>query len=367
MRIGISIITVPDHNIWNNGIGQNVYHLASTLAQIPFVERVFLINAGNQDYHPHGAGDIANEYPLLSLAEAKECIDVAIELSGALEVPWLKRLRAAGGKVVYHNCGQPHASLVEPTIFDKPSFFGETDRCDVVWQLPKDAIFNNMMSVIHRCPVVTVPYLWDPIFIDQSIRDLQPTGLTFGYEKDSLATGATVSIFEPNISAIKMGVIPFMICENTYSNSPDLIQHVNFLNGIAMASHQTFFHLVNTSKLYQNQKMTITQREVFSHTMSKGSNLVVAHQLECIDNYAYLDALYGHYPLVHNSPSFSEVGYYYDGCDIDSGTAALTEAIQTHDANLESYAAKSDKFISQFSPKNRKNIDDYARALLSLI
>jgi hypothetical protein len=61
------------------------------------------------------------------------------------------------------------------------------------------------------------------------------------------------------------------------------------------------------------------------------------------------------------------VGYYYSGCDIDGGSAALAEAIQTHDANLESYAAKSDKFISQFSPKNRKNIDNYARALLSLI
>jgi hypothetical protein len=45
MRIGISIITTPGHNIWNNGIGQNVYHLANTLARIPFVEKVFLINS----------------------------------------------------------------------------------------------------------------------------------------------------------------------------------------------------------------------------------------------------------------------------------------------------------------------------------
>lgn len=367
MRIGISIITVPGHNIWNNGIGQNVYHLANTLARIPFVEKVFLINAGDQDYHPHGAGDIANEYPLLSLTEAREGIDVAIELSGALEVPWLRRLRAAGGKVVYHNCGQPHASLVEPTIFDKPSFFGETDRCDAVWQLPKDVVFNNMMSVIHRCPVVTVPYLWDPIFIEQSIRDMPDKSLKFGYKKNALSKGATVSIFEPNISAIKMGVIPFMICENTYSKNPDLIQRVNFLNGIEMASHPTFFHIVNRSKLYQQEKLSITPREVFSHTMSKGSNVVVSHQLECTDNYAYLDALYGHYPLVHNSPSFAEVGYYYNECDIDSGTDALTEAIATHDANLDSYSARSDMFISKFSPKNKSNIDNYARALLSLI
>jgi hypothetical protein len=367
MRIGISIITSPDHNIWNNGIGQNVYHLANTLSRIPFVEQVFLINTGDQDYHPHGTGDIANEYRLMSLAEAREGLDVAIELSGALDVSWIKRMRATGGKVVYHNCGQPHASLVEPTIFDKPSFFGEATRCDAVWQIPKDAIFNNMMSVIHRCPVVTVPYLWDPIFIDQSIREIPDKTIKFGYQKNSLQDGAIISIFEPNISAIKMGVIPLMICEQLYSEKSEFIKHVNFLNGIQMSSHATFFNIVNRMALYNDNKLAITPREIFANVMANGSNLVISHQLECIDNYAYLDALYGDYPLVHNSPSFSEVGYYYEGCDIVSGVAALAEAIRDHDKNLEKISERNKNFINKFRPDNKNNIDGYARALLSLI
>jgi hypothetical protein len=367
MRIGISIITTPGHNIWNNGIGQNVYHLANVLSQIPFVEQVFLINTGDQEYHPHGTGTVGTEYPLLSLAEAKDCVDVAIELSGAIEIPWIKRLRATGGKVVYHNCGQPYASLVEPTIFDKPSFFGDAERCDAVWQLPKDAVFNNMMSVIHRCPVATVPYLWDPIFINQSIADLNDTKLKFGYRKNSMSEGAVISMFEPNISAVKMGVIPFMICENTHKLQPKLIKHVNFLNGIAMASHATFFHMVHKSELYQNNMMSITARDVFAHVMANGSNVVVSHQLECTDNYAYLDALYGNYPLIHNSPTFSEVGYYYKDSDIDQGALCLIDAFENHDRNLDFYAEKSRNFINKFSPANSKNVDDYARALLRLI
>jgi hypothetical protein len=366
MRIGISIITTPGHNIWNNGIGQNVYHLANTLARIPFVEKVFLINTGDQESHAHGVGGIANEYSLLSLAEAKDNIDVAIELSGALDVSWIKRVRATGSKVVYHNCGQPYASLVEPTIFDKPSFFGEAERCDAVWQLPKDNIFNNMMGVIHRCPVYTVPYLWDPIFINQSITDIVDQKTKFGYEKHSLRRGATISIFEPNISTVKMGVIPFMICENVYSKKPKIIKKVNFLNGIEMSAHATFFHLVNRSTLYQKNKLAITPREVFAHTMANGSNVVVAHQLECTDNYAYLDALYGNYPLVHNSPTFSDVGYYYPDCDIETGSASLIEAINSHDRNLENYTRTSKNFINKFSPTNKTNINNYARALLSL-
>ena len=133
-----------------------------------------------------------------------------------------------------------------------------------------------------------------------------------------------------------------------------------------MSTHATFFHLVNRSTLYQDNTLAITPREVFAHTMANGSNVVVAHQLECVDNYAYLDALYGNYPLVHNSPTFSDVGYYYPDCDIESGSESLLEAINSHDRNLENYSRSSKDFIKKFSPTNKANIDNYARALLSL-
>ncbi|MFD2781245.1 DUF2827 family protein [Novosphingobium pokkalii] len=49
MRIGISIITHAGQNIWNNGIGQHVYHLATLFRHLPFVEAVYLLNCGDQD------------------------------------------------------------------------------------------------------------------------------------------------------------------------------------------------------------------------------------------------------------------------------------------------------------------------------
>jgi hypothetical protein len=134
-----------------------------------------------------------------------------------------------------------------------------------------------------------------------------------------------------------------------------------------MSSHATFFNIVNRMALYKDNKLAITPREIFANVMANGSNLVISHQLECIDNYAYLDALYGDYPLVHNSPSFSEVGYYYEGCDIVSGVAALAEAIRDHDKNLEKISERNKNFINKFRPDNKNNIDGYARALLSLI
>lgn len=365
MRVGVSIITLKGFNIWNNGIGQNVYHLATLLRNIPFVEKVILINTGDQDYHPESTGELAKSFPLVSLKDSSDVIDVAIELSGAIDVEWTKRFRARGGKVVYHNCGQPYSALVEPTIFEKPSFFSDPTRCDVVWQLPKDEKFNSMMAGIHRCPVITVPYLWGPCFLDLTIKEIEAEGLRFGYQSGSLRR-AVPSIFEPNISPIKTGLIPFLICEAAVNRKNAILEHVNFLNGTHMASHPTFYNIVAKSKLYQENKLTITARDFFAKVMARGSNIVISHQLDCPQNYAYLDALYGYYPLVHNSEMFSEVGYFYPDSNVDIATDRLLYAIENHDKNLESYKAKCDSFIDKVSPENRNNVEKYSRALLSL-
>lgn len=363
MRVGISIITVQGFNIWNNGIGQNVYHLASLIEKIPFVERVFLINTGDQDYHPGSTGEIGERYPLVPLKESADMLDVAIELSGGLDVEWISRFRARGGKVVYHNCGQPYSALVEPTIFNKPSFFSDAQRCDAVWQLPKDEIFNSMMGAIHRCPVEIVPYIWAPTFLDKSIADIVSTDVRFGYVPGSLAN-AVPSIFEPNLSPIKIGLIPFMICEAVNREDPTLLKHVNLLNASHLAKHQTLYQLVSNSTVYKTSKISITARDFFALVMIRGSNMVVSHQINCPQNYLYLDTIYGNYPLIHNSELFKSVGYYYPDSDIDEGARQIKLAIEHHDRNLDYHEQRNREMIESVSPLNRANRDAYARHLL---
>ena len=58
MRIGLSLLTHEGQNIWNNGIGQNVFHLACALAAVPFVEKVLLVNTGDQQATPPGTSGI---------------------------------------------------------------------------------------------------------------------------------------------------------------------------------------------------------------------------------------------------------------------------------------------------------------------
>ena len=368
MRIGISILTRDDHNIWSNGIDQNVYHLACLLRSIPFVEKVVLLDCGNIGRAPYYAGGVATQFEIIPLSQIGDAVDVAIEVSGALDIEWSNRFRARGGKIVSHICGQPYAGLLDPTIFGRPGFFSKPGHYDEIWVLPKDMPFANMMGAIYRCPVFEVPYLWASVFLDDLAVNDQRSGGAFGYKAGTLQESPIqAAIFEPNISPIKMGVIPFLICEQIQRKTPDFIKSVYFLNSERFAAHPTFVSLVGNADLYKSGKVTLEKRDYFVQVMGRGANMVVSHQITCPQNYLYLDALYGNYPLVHNSPLFSDVGYYYPDSDIIKGAEQMRLALREHDHNLASYQQQAAAKIASLSPYNSLNQQGYARRLLALV
>lgn len=367
MRIGISILSKAGDNIWNSGIGQNVYHLANLLMHISFVRNVVLIDCGETGAPADNTGSMGEKYAIIPMAEALDAVDVTIEVAGGMPPEWIAQFRARGGKFVYHICGQPYAVFVEPTIFDKPAFFSEAERADEIWVLPKDAHFSAMLRAIHRCPIFTLPYLWSPVFLEDTIEKIAAENLHFGYTQGDMAKGRLVpAIFEPNISTIKMGLIPYLMCERYEREGEHKLERVHFMNTLHMAEQKSFVTLVSNTDLYKQGKTLLEGRDYFARVMGRGANMVVSHQLECDQNYVYLDALAGNYPLIHNSKSFADIGYYYPDSDIDAGLQQMQLAQAEHDHNLASYAARNTARIAQLSPDNRHNQDGYARRLLAL-
>lgn len=367
MRVGISILTREGHNIWSSGIDQNVYNLSCLLRSLPFIEEVILLDCGILARAPDFSADLGDQFKIIPISESYESIDVAIEVSGGLDVEWIARFRARGGKVVFHICGHPYATLTEQTIFDQPSFFSKADHYDEVWILQKDKQFSSMVEAIYRCPVREVPYLWAPIFLDYSISLFKQQGGDFGYKLGSLVAGnVNPAIFEPNLSALKTGIIPFLMCEKIEKSDPKIIKSVYFMNSAKFSGHPTFISLVGHSNLYKEGKALLFERDYFAKIMGQGANLVVSHQMIWSQNYLYLDALYGGYPLIHNSPLFADVGYYYPDSDIEAGTEQILHAIKEHDRNFDFYQQQSLAKIATLSPSNARNHDIYARRLLAL-
>ena len=58
------------------------------------------------------------------------------------------------------------------------------------------------------------------------------------------------------------------------------------------------------------------------------------------------------FPLIHNAPDWSDMGYYYHGHNLELAEAALKAAIMQHDTNLEAYKCGAECVKWRHSPYN---------------
>ncbi|MFS2033079.1 DUF2827 domain-containing protein [Polaromonas sp. CT11-55] len=370
MRIGISVLTHAGQNIWENGLGQNVIFLAQSFQKLPFVQSVVLLNGGDQSTMPPQVNMDALGLRMMSAHEATDHIDLAIEMAGALDVKWLDYLRAQGKKVVWYCAGQPYVGLIEPSVFDRPGFFSRADRCDEIWILPKDfSAFAPMLRALHRCPVHEVPYIWSPQFLDARARELEKEGFFFGYKARAAGAGLRVAIFEPNVSVVKCTNIPMLICDEAYRAEPARVSFMHVLNTLHLKDHPTLLYLANSLDLVKQQKAIFQGRHDFAGYMVQHADAVVAHQWQNDQNYNYLDALHGNYPLIHNSPWLRDAGYsdyYYPDFNTAEGGRKLLLAASQHDSRLEQHRQQARRVIASVDPFAHGNLQSLARRLQAL-
>lgn len=375
MRIGISVISHAGQNIWENGIGQNVVFLARLFQRLSFVRDVVLIDVGDQAAMPTQVDLVAMGLQRLSMREATDEVDVIVEMAGALDPQWLRLMRSRGCKVAFLSCGQPYTSLIEPSVFQKPGHLGNTDRCDEVWLLPEYAAFVPMMRTLHRCPTYTAPYIWQPHFLEQRIEEVaKVTGIRYGYkprptESGEKKNGFRVAVFEPNISVAKTASISLLACDEAYRADSSSVQMLHALNTLHMTTHPTMLYLANSLDLVKQHKAVFLGRHDIVGYMAQHADAVVSHQWQNDQNYSYLDALYGNYPLIHNSPWLRDVagaGYYYPGFDAAEGGRQLRVAAQTHDAQLDDYRVRAQRTFEAVDPFSHSNLEGYANLLLRL-
>lgn len=370
MRVGISILTHEGQSVWENGLGQNVYFLAQLLRASPAVTDVLLINCGNQSSLPAEAEPLLGGLRLVPAREATHLIDVAIEMSGGLDVEWLDYIRALGKKVVFLCCGQPYVGLIESTIFKHRGYFSRAQRCDEVWVLPKDRTFVPMLEALHRCPVFQVPYIWDPVFIARRSQQVENSGGSFGYRPLDRNEGAPrslrVAIFEPNISVVKCFMIAALACDTAFRREAGAVERLDLLNTVQMQEHPTFDFLRRSFALQASDKVKLEGRHDFAGYMSQFADAVISHQWQNDQNFLYLDALYGGYPLIHNSPWLKAHGYYYPDFDVQAGASALLRAAHEHDALHADYVRNAHAFLSTLSPFEPSNSAAYLNRLLRL-
>ena len=174
---------------------------------------------------------------------------------------------------------------------------------------------------------------------------------------------ARIAVFEPNISPIKTCLPPMLIADGAARLAPEAVGSLALYNTKHLAGRPTFDFALSNLSLSGMGRVELFERDYFARAM-QANTLVVSHQLECTQNYLYLDALHGGFPLVHNSPFFTEVGYYYPGDDLEEGARQVLRAWREHDSHLEEYRRRAAQALAATHPHTKANRDAYARRLI---
>lgn len=318
-----------------------------------------------------GSGMLLDQYleDIVHLKDVLDEVDLLVEMTSNIGVDHAEAVRKRGGKLVSYKFGNDYVMSVESCSFGAHEGWvphPNNIKFDELWTNAQHV--NTCLSYfqhLYKAPVAILPHLWAPTFIEEAIQ--RSSEAAQGWPYKGRGAKAVVTMFEPNINIVKSSIIPFYAAAKFYEDHPDQVSNIFMLNTLRLAKSPLFTRLVANTKAGQDNIASAEPRHPFANFMGKYGGIVLCHQWENGLNYIYYDALYGGFPLVHNSPFLKDVGYYYEGFDIDDGARALQRAWETHDENLEEYKAKVHDFLSTVSPFNEDVIAAYDARITKLM
>ena len=366
LNIGITVcIQQENESIWTNGIKQNAIFLARTFLNSKKNYNVYIVNTSNIPITGNLGWD-KEKYKTVQINDIKDQLDIIFPLGGSLSVEFTEYFRNRGCKVVPYNCGNEYIISMENVLFGRGERKLSYPIVDQVWSIPQMENTNkHYWRIFNRAETITIPFVWNSMFLDEHIQELKNQGKDPFYKPSN--NPKRISIFEPNINVYKYAMYPLLIIEDLYREKPELIKQVRVTNTQKIRTHVEFVHLMNQLDIVKDKKATFENRYPIAWFLAEHTDIVVSHQWENALNYAYLDAIYMGYPLVHNAHLCKDCGYYYKNFNVEEGKEKLLYAITEHDNNLDEYKERSKKVLERYSSDNPKVVRKYDKLIENLM
>lgn len=366
LNIGITIgMRSADESMWINGIKQNALYLAKLFKQSPLKHAVTLVNTTGIEL---GAGIPWDHtrFPVCDFEDAKDRLDVLIELGGQISDAQTQYLKARGTRVVSYCCGPEYMQMSEAMIFGRrlTDHVFINQHYDAIWVIPQVMETSaHFLATLRRLPVCEVPFVWDPMCLEMRTRDLPYEG-----QYRPRSGSKRLSIMEPNIDVLKFCLYPMFIAEQAYRHTKAAIAHLHVTNASHLASHcPEFIGIAQYLDIVRDGKASFVGRYDTPQFLSEHTDVVISHQWGLALNYFYFDVCWNGYPLVHNAHLCRQVGYYYPESNADEGALQLIYALEHHDEDWEGYLARQRREIRPYLATNMELVQRYDELLDKLM
>jgi hypothetical protein len=379
MKIGITLSLLEEYeSLWVNGIKLNALNLVKTLQQIEGYE-VFILDTGDKVEDLTKVSWDYNKYPIKKFKDAVYELNLLIMLGTALPKNTINVIKQNNPKIkiVKYQCGNNYVIDMERVLFDKdasglPSWDSGHDE---TWMIPQQEFHNREYyeMVYNQEPesVKVVPFVWDPEHMVRSTVALHKAGKKIPGYKPSSRSEKRISIMEPNMNVVKYSLIPIMISEKVFRDFGEgAFKQVYVGSGNHMLKNAYYKGMINTFNLVKNNPPLIKYVPRYPVTvfLASETDIVVSHQWGNPLNYAYLDALFFNYPLVHNAEMIKDAGYYYPNFEINKGAKQLEKVLSKHDEpnNLEKYKENNQEVLHRYTSTNPEIVDTYRKLIENL-
>ena len=368
LRIGITIgLSHPEETLWNNGIKQNAVFLAEALKNCPNVDSVVLANTTGVPVTSCLPWDL-ERWPTKSFIEVKDQIDVLIELGGQISAEQTAYIKDRGVHLISYCCGFEYIHMMESVLFARNMGGANlfiNQRYDDIWMIPQVANCSRAyFEIFRRHEARVVPFVWSPVFLNQKTAAMPFQGL---WQVPVSGKGWRLSVMEPNIDVVKFCLYPILIAEIVYRDKPESIDILQVCNALPMAQKSMeFIALMNQLDIVKKHKSVFLGRYDTPTFLATNTDAVISHQWENPLNYFYLEVCWQGYPLIHNAELISDLGYYYQGNDVQAGAKQLLSAMNEHANNSAHYIDEQRRQIARFLPDNTDLVAGYSALLTEL-
>lgn len=371
MKIGITIAQKQaSDSMWTNGIKLNALILQKMLKHSERGYEVYLVNREPVELDHTTPWDI-EKYPCISLERAQNEMDLIIILGAALDDQWIKDFKAKGEnrKAISYHCGNHYVLEMQTVLFkenketNKPNW---NQEIDANWLIPQQEFHNfYYLQTFTRKPAFTVPFVWDPEFVEKVSEDMKKSGKFQPVEYQSGRATKRVSVFEPNLDTIKYAMIPIHIAEWAYRTplGKEKMEFTSITNGVNLMKNHEFNGHVKYLDIVKDKKIFMESRYNTPYFLAEHTDVVLSHQWGNPLNYAYLDAMHFGYPLVHNAEMIKDLGFYYEGFNILEGAEKLLDVLANFDKDHESYKKRMAFAMNRYRATNKSLIELYDKMI----